>query len=126
MIARLGQIAPRLKKLLLMLSSSHDGEVVAAARKIDSALRDSGNDWHALADALTELPRAYRPPPRDHDRHADGDWRAMRALCLQHTRLLRAREYEFLIDLGHWRGDLTQKQFAWLSLIHMRVRRGAG
>jgi hypothetical protein len=107
-----------------MLSSSHDGEVVAAARKIDSTLRDSGHDWHALANALTESPRArtQRPPPRDPD-PPDGDWRAMREFCLAHMHLVRAREYEFLVSLGNWRGDLTEKQLAWLSSIYARVRR---
>jgi hypothetical protein len=124
MIARLDQIAPRLKKLLLMLSSSHDGEVVAAARKIDSALRDSGHDWHALANVLTESPKArpQQPPPRDPDPAAD-DWRAIREFCLAHMHLVRAREYEFLVSLGNWHGNLTEKQFAWLSSIYTRVRR---
>jgi hypothetical protein len=49
MTVRLDQIAPRLKKLLLMLSSDRDGEVVNAARLIGSTLQNAGRSWHDLA-----------------------------------------------------------------------------
>jgi hypothetical protein len=128
-ISPLNQIAPRLKKLLLMLSSDRDGEVVNAARLIGSTLRDAGHDWHDLAGALTESPpskaRPRRPPPRDPD-PPDGDWRAMREFCLNHMHLVRSREYEFLADLDRWHGELTEKQAAWLHAIYARVRRHAG
>ena len=118
-------IATRLKKLLLMLSSEREGEVVNAARLIGSTLRGAGSDWHDLAAGLVApvAPPARNPPPR-HD-NAD-DWRAMRAFCLSNTHLLLIREREFLLDLERWRGNLTEKQFAWLASIHMRVRRREG
>jgi hypothetical protein len=111
----------RLKKLLLMLSSSSEGEVVNAARLIDSTLRDAGSDWHDLAGTLTSRPRPnHQPPPRD-----DGplDWRQQRDFCLEHRRLLRGRELDFLTDLIHWRGLLTDKQASWLAAIYQRLRR---
>jgi hypothetical protein len=121
MMARLDQIAPRLKKLLLMLSSEREGEVVNAARLIDSTLRNAGADWHDLtAELLT--PTGNNPPP-PHDGGNTEDWRAMRAFCLKHAYLLQPREREFLLDLERWRGALTEKQFAWLASIHMRVQR---
>ncbi len=52
MTHRLTLIAPRLCKLLLMLSSPHDGEVVAAARAIAAALNNAGHDWHDLVKGL--------------------------------------------------------------------------
>jgi len=48
----LAPIAPRLRKLLLMLSSSAPGEVVAAAGAIGRTLKDAGADWHDLAGGL--------------------------------------------------------------------------
>ena len=38
----------RLVKLLGMLGSAHDGEVLNAARHIDAMLRASGGDWDKL------------------------------------------------------------------------------
>ena len=52
MSAALAAIAPQLGKLVLLLSSSHDGEIVAAARAIDRVLRANGRDWHDFAQAL--------------------------------------------------------------------------
>jgi hypothetical protein len=131
MTARLSGIAPRLKKLLLMLSSDRDGEVLNAAHLISSTLRASGRDWHDLAGVLTESPKTKthhqtsRPPPRDQD-YAGGDWHALREFCRQHDYLLRSREREFISNLGDWRGSLTEKQTAWLHAIHARLRRDAG
>jgi hypothetical protein len=122
-IASLKQIAPRLKKLLLMLSSDRDGEVVNAARLIDTTLRGAGCDWH---DLTTRLLVPGETQTSRSDRNDDSqDWHTMRQFCLRHAHLLRPREREFLINLGEWHGDLTEKQFAWLDSIHVRVRRTA-
>ena len=44
----------RLKKLLAMLDSSHDGEVLNAARLASAMLRDAGLGWSdVIADTLT-------------------------------------------------------------------------
>jgi len=48
----------RLVKLLGMLGSAHDGEVLNAARHIDAMLRASGGDWDRL---LSPAPAAARP-----------------------------------------------------------------
>jgi hypothetical protein len=130
MTARLDQIAPRLKKLLLMLSSERDGEVVNAARLIGSTLQNAGHDWHDLAGALVDPAARSQPKPRpaprdDHHNSGSIDWREARDFCLQHRNLLRGRELEFVTDLTHWRGSLTEKQASWLTAIHRRLRRTA-
>lgn len=120
------RITERLQKLLLMLSSNQDGEVVAAARALGRTLKDIGTDWHDFAARL--LVPAKAPPyraARNHNNAADGNWHAMHEFCLQHSVLLRSREHEFVTSLADWRGDLTEKQFAWLSAIHGRLRRHA-
>jgi hypothetical protein len=120
------QITARLKKLLLMLSSDGEGEVVNAARLIESTLRDAGHDWHHLAGALTESTARpqpkWQPPPRE-DSEYSGDWRQQRDFCEQHEHLLRGREADFILDLDHWHGPLTEKQASWLSATYQRVRR---
>jgi hypothetical protein len=121
MIASLNQIAPRLKKLLLMLSSERDGEIVNAARLINTTLRGDGADWHDLVAGLLTT-RAATQSARNGNDH-DLDRHAMREFCLQHLHLLRPREHEFIASLGDWRGSLTEKQSAWLSSIYARVRR---
>jgi hypothetical protein len=54
--APIAQIAGRLRKLVLLLSSNRDGEVVGAARAIDRALRSAGCDWHDLIKLLDRTP----------------------------------------------------------------------
>jgi hypothetical protein len=49
----------RVSKLVLMLSSSHDGEIVSAARAISRMLKSSGTNWHDLVACLTQ-PRSHR------------------------------------------------------------------
>ena len=48
----------RLRKLLALLGSDHDGEVLNAARHIDALIRAAGTDWQALIPdaAPAELP----------------------------------------------------------------------
>jgi hypothetical protein len=111
--------AKRLTKLLLMLSSDRDGEVVAAAKAIGRALQATGKDWHDLARRLSVPVKARiseQAPPR-HDKN----WRAMHEHCIQHDDRLRPREREFIDSLGSWRGDLTEKQRSWLVAIYQRL-----
>jgi hypothetical protein len=103
----------RLAKLLLMLSSERDGEVVSAARAIGRSLRGAGTDWHGFAARLSG---------HSHNR-STSNWQAMQRYCLRHPALLRSRELQFVTGLNDWRGELTEKQFAWLSAIYSRLRR---
>jgi hypothetical protein len=111
-VTPLAQIAPRLHKLLLMLSSDEPGEVINAARAIGRALRNIGADWHDLVAGLN-VP------------HATTDWRSMRDFCGRHDDALNERERNFIADLAHWHGTPSEKQLAWLTSIHARLRRAA-
>jgi hypothetical protein len=111
----------RLAKLLLMLSSDRDGEVVSAARAIGRALHASGDDWHVLASRLTNPDAKPKPDKAARDGHRASDWRVMRGFCLDRDRLLRPREHEFISSLGDWRGRLTERQHAWLVAIYQRL-----
>ena len=53
----------QLKKFVLLLGSSQDGEVLAALRKLRAALKQAGTDLHFIADGLgsaEEVDRARR------------------------------------------------------------------
>jgi len=89
MSAALAPIAPQISKLVLLLSSNHDGEVIAAARAIDRVLKASRLDWHDLAQALC-LPSPSIQPC------ADRDWRDLLAFCASRMNRLSRRECEFL------------------------------
>jgi hypothetical protein len=112
------QIAQRLKKLVLLLSSEQDGEVVGAARAIDRALRSAGADWH---DLVSQLDRTSTNTSCAADQFRN--WHPMREYCLHHAHLLRPREHQFVAGLGDWHGNLTEKQMNWLVAIHSRLQR---
>ena len=120
MTSRLGEVKPRLAKLLLLLSSPHPGEVANAARMIERTLRDVGADWHDLTRELTRTPAVPTPPPPPdiHD-----DWRTLHEYCSDHLNRLSERERSFMDTLDHWRGDITEKQRVWLDAIYTRLRR---
>jgi hypothetical protein len=108
--AALIEIAPRLQKLLLMLSSEQPGEVISAAHAIGRTLKSAGADWHDLAGLLAGPVST------------GADWSAMREYYLDRQHRLRPREMEVLTNLDDWRGDLTDKQFKWLASIYARLR----
>ncbi len=110
------QIVPRLKKLLLMLSSPNDREIVNAAHLINATLRGAGADWHDLVAGL------FAPTGTGAKSARDLDWHMQREFCLRHPHLLRPREHEFVVSLGNWRGRLTKKQSDWLSAIYERLQ----
>jgi hypothetical protein len=117
---RLAKIAPRLKCLLLMLSSDQPGEVFNAARAIGRALRSIGGDWH---DLVAELLAPAKAKTSRNSNDTGADWHEMREFCLRHSTLLRSRELKFITGLADWRGDLTEKQYVWLSATYERLRR---
>lgn len=81
----LAPVSAKLEKLIPMLSSDRDGEVVAAVRAIGRTLQSAGADWHDLAKAVRGLPRAApcadqpkrQPRPR-HTSSAPPTWESMK------------------------------------------------
>jgi hypothetical protein len=104
-------IAPTLGKLIPLLASDHDGEVVATARAIDRVLKSSGRDWHDLAATIC-LP-------------APADWRKEARFCASNAKRLTERELDFIATLARYRGHPTDKQRQWLSDIAARLRAAA-
>jgi hypothetical protein len=52
----------RLTKILGMLGSSHDGEVVAAGRMADALVRSAGLTWPEILSERQEIGTDWRPP----------------------------------------------------------------
>lgn len=116
----------RVGKLLRMLSSDNDGEVLAATAAIKRTLATEGLDIHSLADALCQpAPRAeakahWRP---DAD---TTDWHSVACECEAHGATLNLREQKFVSDMAAWTWHArpSERQRAWLLIILNKVRHG--
>jgi hypothetical protein len=97
-------IVPKLQKLILMLSSSRDGEVLAAAEAITKTLRANGLDWHDLARLLAKPPH-QKPTMRDDYL----DWQFMAAFCFDRGHLLNERDADFINQLHRSNGRPSDK-----------------
>jgi hypothetical protein len=119
-MSTLAPIADKLSKLVRMLTSDHDGEVVAAARSIDRTLRSAGLDIHVLAAAIERGGVASATP------NALG-WPSVACECAARPERLRSkRERAFVADMVVWtrvRGEPTERQAKWLRSIYLRVGR---
>jgi hypothetical protein len=125
----------RLGKLLRMLSSDKDGEVLAATAAIKRTLANEGLDIHNLADALCKpAPRAearaaphHAPDWRDDEPAADTtDWHSVARECEAHGAILNLREQKFVSDMVVWTryARPSERQRAWLLIILNKVRHG--
>jgi hypothetical protein len=105
-----------LAKLIRLLASSVDGEVLAAARAIGRTLDADGCDIHDLA-GLVEAP-STAPEASFHDQFDDDDdetdWERMVDACTDHPGRFTSREWQFLQSMQHWYGTPTSKQLDWL------------
>jgi hypothetical protein len=147
-MSALTPIAEKLGKLIRMLSSSHDGEVIAAALAIRRALKDAGLDVHALADGLTasgtngkkfseqEAVEIYQRGLADGRRAVEEErpvkfddvespsWHAIAVECAAHKARLFPQEIDFVNDMIRWTvhgNPPSEKQGAWLRKIYVRI-----
>jgi hypothetical protein len=136
-------VAERLEKLLKMLSSPREGEVVAAAQAIMRTLKSAGADIHDLAACVkgvklsdAEMKKIYDAGYRDAKQEAKsngGDfhdvgpsWHDMAVECRDRDNgRLTPREREFVEDMVRWtaRREPSEKQGKWLHVLYMRVCR---
>ncbi len=120
-------IEGRLRALVPMLASNHDGEVVAAARTLDRTLHSVGLDLHDLARLAIEggmrgpiEPRVATPMRRE-------SWRSVVAFCARHLDKLKPREASFVRSLAEKTSTAwspSPKQRDWLFNIYMRLEGG--
>jgi len=125
------QVREKLGKLMLMLSSVHDGERAAAAGAIERLLKSNGCDWHDLA-ALIEAPEVQSsarssPSPPPTWRRTSGPTDIKRETLIEVIDIIEERagflpvkSAEFLSSLRarcrfRSRISLSEKQWAWLQ-----------
>lgn len=105
----------KVARLIPLLGSDVDGEVVSAARAIARTLKSAGLDLHDLA-------RQLEPTPVSND-----DWRSDLHLATVSFNYLNPREQDFIAGVSastRWR-EPTEKQRAWLFSIAARLMRRA-
>lgn len=106
--------ATKLGKLIRLFGSDRDGEVVAAAGALRRTLASNGSDLHELAKLVTASPA---PAPAQ-------DWLTVARWCHARGHRLNDRERGFLRSMAERVCNPSEKQLAWLSAIHVRLRRG--
>jgi hypothetical protein len=133
-----------LAKLIRLLSSNREGEIVAAATAIKRVLKENDLDFHTLADmvaggcdqgatnaALQDMYQdGYRAGYRDAGRAADGgddtlSWREVARFCLARSAWLKAHERDFVEQMVGWtaRGrEPSSKQARWLDYLYVRLQ----
>ena len=125
----LAPVAPKLAKLIPLLSSDKDGEVVATARAIGRTLKNAGLDFHTLAHAIDAEPKVV-VIYRDRSAPAEPDtWGALARWCRDNDRgVLGSKEREFVRDIAPrliCDGEPSEKQAAWLRAIYAKLRKAA-
>jgi hypothetical protein len=132
----------KLEKLVRLLSSDKEGEVVAAAHAIKRALANAGSDIHELAERIkggklseSEMRKIYDAgyeAGKDEsaaekgfsDTTAGPSWLQMAEYCAEHDNgRLTERERGFIDDMTRWclRREPTEKQGKWLHLLYVRI-----
>ena len=134
----------KIGKLIKMLSSPNEGEVVAAARAILRTLAQEGTDIHELAARVeggklskADMQRIYDTAFADGRRAAEKDkptefhdvepnWQEMATSCRDHDAgRLTPRERGFVDDMVRWTvyRKPSEKQAKWLHSIYVRLGR---
>jgi hypothetical protein len=137
--------ADRLAKLVRLLGSNRDGEILGAVTAMKRILEAAGLDLHAVANRIIDgdpdahrdaYARGYAAGLRDvmaagamTTAPAAGgshEWRMMAEFCAARRHALNDRECGFIDDMVSWtrRGlQLSPKQEGWLQSIHDRLQR---
>jgi hypothetical protein len=111
----------RLSKILGLLGSSYDGEVVAAARRADALIRGASLTWR---DLIVPAPVAVVTEEDDDDDTPD---QRMANACVRadcDTAIFGVRESQFIRSIASQirRGrKLSEKQRDWLSALYERA-----
>jgi hypothetical protein len=119
----LSAVAPKLAKLLPLLGSDADGEVVACVHAIRRTLKAEGLDLHALADAL----RTGTPAASVRGEDDAGNWLQRARWCVAHSDQLSLKERHFVSDMARRRRGgraPTPRQVEWLMAIYSRLADG--
>ena len=116
-------LALKVAKLLPMLASDRDGEVVATARAIGRTLRVAGLDLHVLA-KIVLTPRTPVLPHKAEE-VTPRSWRDLARWCRDNDAgRLTSAERKFVTALSAllvMDGSPTERQANWLRAIYARL-----
>lgn len=135
--------ADKLAKVCMMMTSAHDGEALAAARRASSMLKEAGLSWAQLIEKLDAPSGTYRggPAPYSHQRPrpepADSNQRsrwhdginsmAVLAAVVRGIERFPLTDWEFsfiasISNMRHVKDGLTDKQWETLAGIAKKAR----
>jgi hypothetical protein len=107
---------PKISKLIPLLGSDKDGEIVAAAKAIGRTLRATGCDWHDLASLVVSPPRVPGTGGSQLDCKQMAEW------CLRNAAdRMTERERAFVANMGRTWAHATDRQADWLEAIYRRL-----
>jgi hypothetical protein len=115
----------RLAKVLGMLGSAFDGEVIQAARTATEMVRRAETTWQHVLRPVPVRPvynifDTWHPAPEDDHRPVAEEILRLHAA---NRVFLYEREPDFLAGLRHWDRELTTPQQNWFDKIVLRARR---
>jgi hypothetical protein len=127
-MSELAIIAPRLTKLIPLLSSDHDGEVIATARAIGRTLQGAGLDFHSLVEALSIHKPTYAPPPARKEPAPAPQPTSLRDIVIwlrtHAAHRMTYKEQTFVMDMATRLNEGRQastRQANWLQTIFYRL-----
>ena len=119
------RITAKITKLVAMLSSDNDSEVVTTVRAIQRTLKAAGADFHTLAKAIAYGGEAQPELVR---RSSPGSWVEVARWCRDHEAgRLGPREREFVASMVRrlvCGARPTERQARWLKSIFVRLYDG--
>lgn len=120
-------IAPQLSKLIPLLASDQEGEVIATARAIGRVLTGKGLNWSDFSQAVGEIKRLSVQPARTPAERQPSPLE-MVAWCRNHGHgRLSAKDHKFILTVSAsvaLGGSLSVHQSQWLRDIYTRLRHG--
>jgi hypothetical protein len=147
-MSALAPVADKIAKLIKLLSSNRDGEVVAAARALCRTLESAGGDLHMLAATIenpsgslseAEMQRLYTAGYDDGVRAAENahhgaddfanidgtpSWHKVALYCQRNSGKLEERHHKFINDMASrtvWAGEPTEKQQRYLLSLFYKL-----
>lgn len=106
------------KKLIRMLATDNDAEAEVCRNKLKNSLKADGHDFNDLADGRCFTP-GMRGTHQEDTYKARTYWHSapLAALIALGAFRFSDKEWDFLTSLQNWRGEITEKQAAWLKKI---------
>jgi len=125
----LAPITPKQVKLIPLLGTDRDGEIIGTVLAIWRTLESAGCDLHDLALVVerTALPAVVEQPRQEASPAPElKSWQLTAMHCIRAgTGRLRPAELDFSHGVVHWPAEPSDKQSRWLNAIASALGREA-